>query len=117
MPSLTLQRRAVSLVAWLVVAGLLIRIAMADGTFKGLGNPVPPEALVEIVVGLALLAAALALVAGFAIRAQWSQPLSLAAGVLAVPYGLSLLVASHESGALLSIAALVALGASLIRLP
>ena len=117
MPSPRLMRRFVSLVAWLVVAAVLIRIGAADGTFRDLGDPAPPGSVVMVIAGLALLVAALALVAGFATDAPWSRQLSWPAGLLAVPYGLALLAASHESGWFLALAALAALVASRERRP
>ena len=117
MQSPSTSRRAVSLVAWLVIAGLLIRIGLADGTFKGMGDPIPVLVVLGVGAGLVLGAVGLVLIAAFAMRAAWGPPLSLAAALLTLPYGIALLMAGHQSGSLIALAALAALIAGLARRP
>lgn len=94
--------RALSLVCWLAVAGLLVRIAVARGTFTGPGDPAPIMAIVGILAGLALLAVAVFLVAGFAAGSAWAPRVSRVAAILAVPYAVFLILAGHQSGSLIS---------------
>lgn len=106
------RARSLSLVCWLAVAGLLVRIAVARGTFTRFGDPPPIMAVVGILAGLALLAVAVFLVVGFAGGRAWAQGVSWVAAILAIPYGVYLILAGHESGSLIALIAVAGLFAS-----
>ena len=111
------RARALSLACWLAIIVILVRIAVARGTFTNLGNPPPIVAVAGIPTGLALLAAAVFLAGGFAAGTSWAPRASRIAAVLTIPFGLYLFLAGHQSGSLIALAAVACLVASILDRP
>lgn len=109
---MTSRRRALLIVCWLVVAGLLLRIAVAGGTFNRLDDHSPMVAAAAIGAGLAILGLSVILVAGFAVGSAGASRVSLVGAVPTIAYGVSLVATGHESGSLIALAAAVGLVAS-----
>lgn len=97
---------------WLIIAALLIRIAVADGTFSRIGNPPTLLAIAAIVAGAALVGCAPVLAIGLATGAGWTRRLSRFAALAAIALGLALVVGRHESGAVIAAAAIAGLAIS-----
>jgi hypothetical protein len=65
--------------------------------------------VIAVAIGLALFAVALILVVAFAAGAAWTRRVSLLSAAGAVAFGLALVPARHESGALIAVAAVLAI--------
>jgi hypothetical protein len=107
---LSSRRRALSVLCWLVIAGLLVRIAVADTVEDVVAAPSAGGAI-AVLTGLALIVvAAIVVVAlGLGVGVTRARRLSLTAGAVAVGFGLALLIAGHQSASF--VAALGALAA------
>lgn len=102
-------RRAVLMACWLIIAALLIRIAVADGTFSRIGNPPTALAIAAIATGAALVGCVPILAIGFAAGSGWAVRLSRFGTLTAIALGLALVVGRHESGSVIAAAAFVGL--------
>jgi hypothetical protein len=105
-------RRAVSILCWLAIGGLLVRIA-AGGAFAEVIEDPTGGGVAAVLIGVGLIAVGLAAGLGLAAGAAWSRPVSGAAAAVAVAYGVALLPAGHESGSLIAAAGAVATLAAL----
>ena len=106
------RRRALSVLCWLAIAVLLVRIAVGGAVEDIAAAPSAAGAL-AVLIGLALVlvAAIVAVALGVGPDARWARTLSAVAAIVAIAFGLILLLAGHESGLLIAAAgALVAVG-------
>jgi hypothetical protein len=110
------RRRALSIACWLAVAALLVRIAVGGALVDLMDAPTVPGVVIAS-IGAALFAAAVLLVVGLAGGTRWARALSLGAAVVAIAEGALLLVAQHQSGALIAAAGVLAVLAGLSARP
>jgi hypothetical protein len=112
---MTTRLRAVSVLCWLAIAALLVRIAEGGGVEDVLAEPSAAGAA-AVLTGLALIVVAVIVAVVLAVRecATWAQWLSAAAGVVAVVFGLALLLAGHQSGSLIAATGAVAIVAAVL---
>jgi hypothetical protein len=109
---MSLRLRVLSLVCWLAIVALLIRVALAPGTFIELFELPLVAAAAGIVLGLSFFALGTVLVVGFAAGSAWAPQVSRAAATLAIPYGAYLFLIGHQSGSLIDLAAIAVLVSS-----
>ena len=109
------RRRALTVLCWLAIAALLVRIAVGGAIGEIVAAPSAAGAI-ALLAGLGLIAVAVIVIValGLGAGAARVRTLSAAAAVAAVAFGVILLLAGHESGSLVAAAgALAALGALL----
>ena len=113
------RRRALSVLCWLAIAALLVRIAVG-GAIEDVAAAPSAAGAIAVLIGLALIvvAAIVAVALGVGPGAGWVRTLSGAAAVVAIAFGVALLLADHQSGSLVAAAgAVAAVGAVLPEAP
>ena len=110
------RRRAVSVLCWLAIAALLVRIA-AGGALERVAHAPNAAAVTAVAVGAALFGLALVAAVALGAGAAWAAALSVVAATVAIAYGLVLVVGGHESGSLVALAGAVAILAAVALRP
>jgi len=112
---LSSRRRVLTILCWLAIAGLLVRIAVADTVGDVVAAPTTTGAIAVLTgLGLILAGAIIVVTLGLCIGVNAARRLSLVAGAVAVGFGLALLLAGHQSGSLVAVAGALA---ALIAIP
>lgn len=101
--------RAAIVACWLVIGGLVVRIASGGGSLVGFGYVLQTEPFAVVLIGTGLLAIAIAVVASLVRRSDSAWRASTLAAILVLPGWLLLYVNGHDSAVLGALAAGAAL--------
>lgn len=107
--SLPIVARVVSILCWITVAAVVLRILSGGGSLRGVGYVLATEPRLALATGAVVLATATIVSAALLLRRRWAWRASTA-GAAAVLWGsLILVIDDHSSGLIAAAAAGVAL--------
>jgi hypothetical protein len=111
---MTVPARIVSVVAWCVVAAILIRVVSGGGTLRGVGHVLRTEPLIVLALIAATLVVAIVSIAAQLRDFPWASHFSRIAAAIALATSLALDRGGHASAIVAAAASGVVLVADLI---